>query len=129
MDDGSTHLVYPSEVFRIQGALFEVYRRMGPGFLESIYQECVAIEFAERHVPFEALKLLAVEYRGKVLRHGFVADFVCFDRIIIELKATRSIAPEHRAQTINYLRATGLRLGLLVNFGASPKVEIERFAL
>ena len=130
MDDGApTNLIYPGEVFRIQGALFEVFRTMGPGFLESIYQQCAAIEFAKREIPFEALKALPVEYKGERLGSGFVADFVCFDRIIIELKAVRAIAPEHRAQTINYLRATGLKLALLVNFGASPKLQIERFAL
>ena len=68
-------------------------------------------------------------YRGQPLRQKYVTDFVCYDRIVIELKATRRVAPEHRAQTINYLRATGMKLGLLINFGSSPRAEIERFAL
>jgi GxxExxY protein len=122
-------LLYRDEVFRIQGAVFDVYRKMGPGFLEGVYQECLAIEFRRRTVPFEALKPLSLTYDGQLLRHSYVADFICFERILIELKAVRAIAPEHRAQTINYLRATDLKLGLLVNFGTTPKVEIERFAL
>jgi GxxExxY protein len=122
-------LLFPNEVFQIQGAVFEVYRAMGAGFLEGVYQECLALEFGRRSVPFAAQKALALEYKGQRLQQGYVADFVCYDRIIIELKAVRAIAPEHRAQTINYLRATGMKLGLLVNFGTAPKVEIERFAL
>lgn len=121
-------ILYPDEVFQIQGAVFEVYRTMGSGFLEGVYQECLAAEFAERSIPFNAMRATPLEYKGRPLRQTYVADFVCYERIIIELKAVRAIAPEHRAQTINYLRATGLKLGLLVNFGTAPKVEIERFA-
>jgi GxxExxY protein len=122
-------LLYPDEAFRIRGAIFEVYRAMGAGFLEAVYHECLEIEFASRGIPFASRKPLAVAYRGHTLRQGYIADFVCFNRIIIELKVARTIAPEHRAQTINYLRATNTKLALLTNFGASPKVEIERFAL
>jgi GxxExxY protein len=122
-------LLYADEVFRVQGAVFEVYRAMGAGFLEAVYQECLTIEFADRGIPFSALQALPLQYRGRRLQQSYRADFVCFDRIIVELKSVREIAPEHRAQTINYLRATGLRLGLLINFGATPKVRIERFAL
>lgn len=121
-------LLYEEETFQIRGAVFEVYRAMGAGFLEAVYRECLEIEFTRRGIPFETNRALNVSYQGQPLRQGYVADLVCFDRIIVELKATRTIAPEHRAQTINYLRATGMRLGLLVNFGAAPRVEIERFA-
>ncbi|MFZ5683877.1 MAG: GxxExxY protein [Pseudomonadota bacterium] len=109
--------------------MFEVYRAMGAGFLESVYQECLAFELEARGMPFRAQAPLALDYKGRRLQQAYKADFVCFDRIVPELKSTRAIAPEHRAQTINYLRATGLRLGLLVNFAATPKVQIERFAL
>jgi GxxExxY protein len=129
MAGAGDNVIYADEVFRIQGAVFEVYRAMGAGFLESVYQECLAVEFRRRGLPFEALKSLPLSYKGEPLRQHFVADFICFDRIIIELKAARAIAPEHRAQTINYLRATGLKLGLLMNFGATPRVEIERLVL
>ncbi len=125
----SRGLVYPDEVFLIQGAVFEVYRTMGPGFLEAVYQECLAFEFVERGISSSALAPLRLQYKGQVLRQAYTADFICFDKIIIELKSARSLAPGHRAQTINYLRATGFRLGLLVNFGSTPRVQIERFAL
>ena len=109
--------------------MFEVYRTLGAGFLEGVYQECLGIEFTRCGVPFESGRRLSLRYKGEPLQQIYVADFVCYDRIIIELKAVRAIAPEHRAQIINYLRATDMKLGLLANFGASPGVEIERFAL
>ena len=101
---------------------------MGPGFLEAVYQECLALEFAARQIPFTAQHPLRLAYKGRSLRQTYAPDFVCFDRIVVELKVARSIAPEHRAQTINYLRASGMRLGLLANFGG-PEAVIERFAL
>ena len=121
--------LYKAETFQIRGAAFEVYRRMGSGFLESVYQECLAIEFERRGVQFEAFKALSLTYDGQPIRQTYVADYVCFGSIIVELKATRTIAPEHRAQLINYLRAANMRLGLLINFGSAQRVEIERFAL
>ena len=128
MGGGRTEgLLYENEAFQIRGAAFEVYRAMGAGFLEAVYQECLEVEFIRRNVPFETRKPLGLTYRGQPLRQTYVADFVCYDRIIVELKAARAIAPEHRAQIVNYLRATDLRLGLLINFGATPGVEIERF--
>jgi GxxExxY protein len=119
-------LLYAAEVYAIQGAIYEVNRQMGSGFLEAVYQECLAIEFAARGIPFVANKVLSLTYKGRLLRQTYVADFVCFDAIIIELKAVRDLAPEHRAQVLNYLAATGLKLGLLVNFGSAPKARIER---
>ncbi len=123
----SDTLIYPDEAFKIRGAVFEAYRAMGAGFLEAVYQECLEIEFARRDLPYKAHRQLPLTYRGQPLRQSYIADFVCYDSIIVELKATRVIAPTYRAQTIHYLRATGLKLGLLVNFGAMPRVEIERF--
>lgn len=123
------NLLFEEATFRIRGAVFDVYRTMGPGFLEAVYQECLAIEFAERTIPFTALQPLAIEYKGRRLRQRYTPDFVCFDKVVLELKVARELAPEHRAQTLNYLRATGLRLGLLINFGAAREVGIERFAL
>ena len=121
--------LYKDEAFRIRGAMFEVYRTLGAGFLEGVYQECLGIEFARCGVPFEAGRRLSLHYKGEPLQQIYVADFVCYDRIIVELKAVRAIAPQHRAQVLNYLRATELKLGLLANFGTIPGVEIERFAL
>ena len=122
-------LIYEDEAFRVRGAAFEVYRTMGPGFLEAVYQECLELELRRRSIPFETQKSLQLTYQGHALRQSYVADLVCFDEIVVELKACSTIAPEHRAQTINYLRATGLKLGLLMNFGSAPKMQIERFAL
>lgn len=127
MDDTSgATLLYEKEAFLIRGAVFDVYRAMGAGFLEAVYHECLEIELGRRGVPFETRKPLTLSYRGQPLRQTYVVDLICHGRIIVELKAVRAISSEHRAQTLNYLRATGLRLGLLVNFGATPKAEIER---
>jgi GxxExxY protein len=122
-------LLFADETFLIRRAVFEVSRQMGTGFLEAVYQECLAIEFAAQGIPFEASPMLALAYKGQPLRQAYRADFVCFGRIIVELKATREIAPEHRAQLLNYLKATGLRVGLLVNFGCAPKARVERLVL
>lgn len=122
-------LLLADETYRIRGAVFEVYRAMGAGFLEAVYQECLALELAARNIPFRAQQPLDLEYKGRQLKQTYAPDFICFDEIVVELKAVRALAPEHRAQTINYLRASGHRVGLLVNFGAAPLVEIERLAL
>jgi GxxExxY protein len=119
-------VLFADEVFAIQGAIFEVNRVMGTGFLEAVYQECLVLEFAARSIPFVASQPLALSYKGQPLRQTYVPDFICFGQIIVELKALRDFAPEHRAQVLNYLKATGLRLGLLVNFGGAPKARIER---
>ena len=122
-------LLYADEVYQIQGAIFEVSRELGSGFLEAVYQECLALEFTSRQIPFVASPSLALAYKGQLLQQTYRPDLVCFDRIIIELKVVRDLAPEHRAQVMNYLRATSLRLGLLVNFGSAPKAQIERLAV
>ena len=127
--DSDGGFLFKEEAFRIRGAIFQVYRAMGAGFLEAVYQECLTIEFRRRGIPFEASKTLKLSYEGELLRQIYVADFVCFGSIFVEIKALRAIAPEHRAQVVNYLRATNMTLGLLVNFGATPRAEIERFAL
>ena len=102
---------------------------MGAGFLEAVYQECLAMEFSARAIPYVAAKPLTAFYKGAPLKQTYVPDFICFDRIILELKAVREFAAEHRAQLQNYLSVSGLRLGLLVNFGCAPKARIERIAL
>jgi GxxExxY protein len=122
-------LLQADEVFRIQGAVFEVNRAMGAGFLEAVYQECLALEFAERGIPFVAQPPLALDYKGARLRQVYVPDFVCFGSVVVELKALGAPAPEHRAQVLNYLKAAKMRVGLLVNFGCTPKARIERLVL
>jgi GxxExxY protein len=122
-------LICEDETYRIRGAVIEVHHALGAGFLEAVYQEALAIEFEHRGIPFASQPALALSYRGRPLRQGYSPDFICFDKVIVELKAARDLAPEHRAQTINYLRASGRGVALLVNFGTAPEAKIERFAL
>ena len=123
----SSNLIYPDESFRIRGACFEVYREKGCGFTEPIYQECLEAELELQGIPFEPQRQFPVLYKGRRLRHTFIPDLLCFGKIVIELKAVPHLTDEHRAQIINYLRATGMKLGLLINFGHHPKMQIERF--
>jgi len=126
--DAKEELLFKNECYAIQGAIFDVYREMGCGFLEAVYQECLEKEFRLRHLPFEAQKELLLSYKGEQLAQTYKPDFICYGKIIVELKAVKEIASEHKAQLLNYLKAIGLELGLLVNFGAYPKVEIVRIA-
>jgi GxxExxY protein len=96
-------LLYKAEAYQIIGCCFEVHRNLGHGFLEAVYSEALLIEFKERGIPFELNKELDIEYKGKILRKKYYADFVCFDKIILELKAMEALAPEHTAQVLNYL--------------------------
>jgi len=123
------NILFAEEAFQIQGAVFEVSRQMGTGFLEAVYQECLTLELAAQRIPFVAAPTLALVYKGQPLKQSYRPDFVCFGSIIVELKVVRELAAEHRAQVLNYLKATGLRLGLLVNFGCAPKARVERFVL
>ncbi len=122
-------IIYREESYRIMGACFEVYREKGCGFLEAVFQECLEFELSSQGIPFSAHPLLSLAYKGRPLKQTYSPDLVCFDRIVVELKAVSKLADEHRAQVHNYLRATGHRLGLLVNFGYFPKVEYERIVL
>ena len=122
-------LLYADETYAIRGAAFEVYKEMGNAFDENVHQECMEIALKERGVEFEPQKKLPLKYKGKTLRHFYQPDLFCFGKIIVELKASAAIADVHRAQLLNYLRITGCRLGLLINFGTYPKVSIERFVL
>jgi GxxExxY protein len=118
-------LIYEEESYRIRGCILTVFNELGNGFLEDVYQEALSKEFTLAGIPYTEQKKLLIYYHGQPLNHYYIADFVCFDKIIVELKAARAIAPEHRAQTINYLKATKFKLGLLVNFG-TPVIQIER---
>lgn len=124
-----TKLIHERETYEILGACFEVYKEKGCGFLEAVYQKCLDIEFGLRGVPAEALVPLPLAYKGRPLQKHYEADFICFDTVLVELKAVSVMTDEHRAQVQNYLHATGLKVGLLVNFGHYPKVEHERFVL
>ena len=122
-------LLYRTECYAIQGAVFEVYREMGCGFLEAVYQECMERELRNRGIPFTAQQELHLSYKGKLLTQTYKPDLVCHEKIIVELKALKEIANEHRAQVFNYMKVSGLRLGLLVNFGHYPKATVERIIL
>ncbi|MGA2446817.1 MAG: GxxExxY protein [Opitutaceae bacterium] len=122
-------LIHEAETYKILGACFEVYKEKGGGFLEAVYQECLAIEFELQGIPAKPQVRLPMSYKGRPLHKHYEADFVCYDRILVEIKAVSQLVDEHRAQIINYLNATGLKVGLLMNFGHFPKVEHERFVL
>lgn len=119
-------ILFKEESYRIIGACFEVYKEMGCGFLEAVYQQCLEVELADRGIPFVSQSALTLAYKGRLLRQTYAPDFICFDRIIDEIKAVSELHENHRAQVHNYLKATGLRLGLLVNFGHHPLLEYER---
>jgi len=122
-------LIFQEETYMIRGAVFEVYKEMGCGFLEAVYQECLEEELSKRGIPFVAQQQIQLMYKGEPLHQTYKLDLICYNKIILELKAVKDIASEHKAQVINYLKATNLKLGLLINFGSHPKVQIERFAL
>jgi len=124
-----SQLRFEEETFAIRGAVFEVYREMVSGFLEPVYQEFLEKELVSRGIPFVPQPDLLLNYKGTSLRQTYKPDLICFEQIIVELKAVKAIAPEHKAQVLNYLKATNLRLGLLVNFGSHPKAQIERLIL
>ena len=122
-------IIYKDESYAIMGACFEVYKEKGGGFLEPVYQECLEIELEMRGILFVPKQELSLSYKGRPLKSKYVPDLICYDKIIIELKAVKELAGEHRAQVHNYLKATGYRLGLLINFCHFPNVEYERIAL
>jgi GxxExxY protein len=119
-------IIFKEESYKIQGAIMEVYREMGCGFMESVYQECLEREFSLRGIPYKSHLQLSIKYEDKVLKQFFIPDFVCYDKIILEIKAIQDVGNEHRAQVLNYIHAAGFRLGFLANFGHYPKASIER---
>jgi GxxExxY protein len=129
INNPTEEILYKEECYAVQGAIFEVYREMGCGFVEPVFQECLERELRTRDIPFVAQPELQIFYKTIKLDQTYKPDFTCYGKIIVELKAVKAIAPEHRAQVFNYLKASGMRLGLLVNFGHYPKVEIERIIL
>jgi GxxExxY protein len=127
--DTNKDILYKEESFAIIGACFNVYNDKGAGFLEPVYQECMGIELVFQNIPAESQKKLDLFYRDKQLEHFYQPDFICFGKIIVELKAVEKITDAHRAQVLNYLNATGLKLGIIVNFGHYPDLEYERIVL
>ena len=115
-------LIYKEESYNIIGAAMEVHSVLGCGFYEAVYHEALSIEFMQRNIPFEQEALTEITYKGNVLRKQYQADFICYDRVILEIKALTVLLPEHESQVLNYLKASGLRLGLLINFGQKQLV-------
>lgn len=120
-------IIFKEESYKIIGCCSDVYKDKGCGFTDQVYQECLKIEFKHWKLPFTVQPKIEIEYRGQILKQYFVPDFICFDKIIIELKAVGNLIDVHRSQTMNYLNATNYDLALLVNFGHFPKIEYERF--
>lgn len=121
-----SELIFKDESYSIMGACFNVYKDKGCGFLESVYQECLKIEFEHLAISFLEQVPLELSYRGRKLAWRYVPDFICYGKIVVEIKAVQSLGAENRAQVMNYLKATGFSLGLLVNFGHYPRVESDR---
>ena len=115
---GSDQLLYRDECYQLVGAAIEMRKELGLGFLEPVYQEAFAITLKDKGIPFVREAPLPIHYRGRTLEKRYYADFLCFDKIVLEFKAVKAILPEHEAQVINYLRCTGYRLGLIFNFNS-----------
>jgi GxxExxY protein len=122
-------LIFKDEVYAIAGAAMEVYYKLGVGFLEPIYQEALAIEFNGRGIPYVREERLKMLYKGVELKKVYRPDFVCYDEIVVELKAQFRLGSVEEAQIINYLKITNMHLGLLMNFGARPKLEWKRYVI
>jgi GxxExxY protein len=125
----SDDLLYRDEVYRLVGACMAVHKDKGNGFVEPVYQEALEIELELAGIPFDRQRNYQIHYRNRPLKHSYTPDLLCFEKIILELKAARALTDEHRAQVLNYLKVTGLQLGLLVNFGSYPRLEWERIIL
>jgi GxxExxY protein len=121
-------LIHKDEVYGIVGAAFEVYNVLGAGFLEAVYQEALEIELTNRGIPFVSQKELRIFYKGQPLRKTYTPDFVAFEKIIVEIKALDHLTTREQAQLLNYLKATGFEVGVLINFGAEAKLEWKRMA-
>ncbi len=119
--------LYPlkEECYNVIGCCMDVHNELGCGFLESVYQEALAIEFARKNIPYEKEKILDVTYKGQLLGKKFIADFICYNELIVELNTVDNFSNEHIAQVLNYLKATGCRVGLIVNFGRT-KLQYKR---
>ncbi len=121
-------IVFKEESYKIIGACFEVYKQKGCGFTEPVYQECLAIELGLQNIPFVEQPVLELEYKGTILKQGFKPDFICYNKIIIEIKAQSDLIEANKSQTMNYLNATKFELALLINFGHHPQLEYKRLA-
>jgi len=121
------NLLLKDEVYAVVGAAIEVHRELGHGFLEAVYQEAMEIELSDRDISYVPQLSLPIYYKGKRLQKEYVADLVCYDQVIVELKALTQLTGKEESHILNYLKATGLRVGLLINFGSTGRLEWKRF--
>jgi GxxExxY protein len=122
-------LYLSDETYEVVGAAMEVFYKLGPGFLEPIYQQAFAIELELRGIPYRREERFTITYKGRVLGKEYVADFFCYDQIIVELKAVNQLSPIDWAQVINYLKVTRCRVGLLFNFGSHGRLEWKKLVI
>lgn len=120
-------ILYKEEAFAIIGASIEVHKELGCGFLEAVYQEALEIELKSKHIPFKSQHALSITYKGNYLQKEYVSDFICYDKIIVEIKALDRLSSKEESQILNYLKATDMKLGLLINFGSATTLEWKRF--
>jgi GxxExxY protein len=125
MNTNEKNILYNDESYKIVGAAMNVHNVLGCGFLEAVYQEALQVELESLNIPFKREVSLPIIYKGKTLSSFYKADFICYEKIIVELKALSGITSEHKSKVINYLKATGFELGILINFGTS-KLTSER---
>ena len=124
-----SELIYKDEVYAVVGAAQEVYYRLGTGFLEAVYQEAMEVEMRHRSIPFEPEKQLFIDYKGVTLKKEYYADFICYEKIIVELKAEVALVGRDLSQLLNYQKAAKMRVGLLFNFGSVGKLEWKRYVM
>ncbi|MBK1878876.1 GxxExxY protein [Pelagicoccus mobilis] len=119
-------ITYKEETYKIIGAAIEVHKELGHGFLEAVFQEALELELADQSILFESQKQLQIHYKGRVLKKRYIADFLINNDILVEIKAIEKLTSKEESQVINYLNATQLKLGLLINFGSQGKLEWKR---
>jgi GxxExxY protein len=124
-----TELLFKNEVYAIVGAAMEVYNDLGPGFLEPVYQEAMEMEVAIRKIPFKSQQQIVVKYKNLPLKKSYVADLFCYEKILVEIKTLDHLTLREEAQLLNYLKATGMRVGVLINFGNYPSLEWKRMVM
>jgi GxxExxY protein len=122
-------IIFKEEVYAIVGAAMDMYWQLGRGFLEPVYQEALGIEFRRRRIPFEAQQDIVILYKGEALEKTYIADFICYEKIIVELKALEGLCGRDLGQLLNYMKATRFNLGLLINFGSPVRLEWHRYVI
>lgn len=125
----SRTLLYADEVYKIIGAAMDIYNTMKSDYLEAVYQEALEVELGWRNIPFVSQKDISIQYKGHILKKTYLADFLIYDKIIVEIKALDRLTSRETSQVLNYLHATGMRLGLLINFGSLMEMKWERLIL